>query len=318
MILNDAPALRVMFEDHLLNALKGQNPLSVAVVYPCDRVSLEGAVLASEMGLIRPVLIGPAAKIHDIAQTSGLKLDGMRIEDQEDPLECATIAGKLAKDRNVDAIMKGSLHTNDLMRGIVSKEAGLRTNRRMSHVFIIDHMGYHKPIFITDAALNIAPTLMEKRDIAQNAIDLAHQFGINQPRVAVLAAVETVEENIEATMHAAALCKMADRGQITGALLDGPLALDLALSAEAVRIKGLVSNVAGNADILLVPNYEAGNMLAKEMEHIGAAHTAGVVLGARVPIILTSRADSARTRAASCMAAIVAVRGVKEALWATC
>jgi phosphotransacetylase len=217
----------------------------------------------------------------------------------------------MAKSGQVAAIMKGSLHTNDLMRGIVAKEAGLRTARRMSHIFVIDHPLYHKPLIITDAALNIAPGLSEKRDITQNAIDFAHKLGIALPKVAIMAAVETVEENVESTLHAAALSKMADRGQITGALLDGPLALDLALSKEAVEIKGLKSLVAGDADILVVPNYEAGNMLAKEMEHVGGARTGGLVLGARIPIILTSRADSPVTRVASCLLAVAAVRGVR-------
>jgi phosphate acetyltransferase len=227
-------------------------------------------------------------------------------------VDAAVVAAKLARDGKVQAIMKGSLHTNDLMRAIVAKDANLRTARRMSHVFVIDHPHYHKPLLVTDAALNIAPSLLEKRDITQNAIDMAHQLGIARPKVAIIAAVETVEDGIESTLHAAALCKMADRKQIKGAVLDGPLAMDNALSKEAAEIKGIESEVAGDADILVVSNYETGNVIYKLMEHLDGARAAGVVLGAKVPVILTSRADSETARIASCLLAVAVVRGVKS------
>jgi len=306
----DAP-IREMFDERLLRVFAHSRPLPVAVVYPCDAVSLRGAVLAARKGIIAPVLIGPEPQITELAAGGGLDIEDIDVKNVEFPADAAVEAAALAKAGEVAAIMKGSLHTNDLMRGIVAKEAGLRTARRMSHIFVIDHPQYHKPLFITDAALNIAPDLAEKRDITQNAIDFAHRMGIAEPKVAIMAAVETVEEHVESTLHAAALSKMADRGQITGALVDGPLALDLAISKEAVKIKGLKSSVAGDADVLVVPNYEAGNMLAKEMEHVGGARTGGIVVGARIPIILTSRSDSIVTRIASSLLANAAAYGVR-------
>lgn len=297
------PVVREYFDDVLLQKYHGSTPLPVAVVWPCDRVSLEGAVLAAQAGVIRPTLVGAAEQIQLIAQENAFDLTGLEIVDVWLETEAAEVSARMAAEGKVKALMKGSLHTNDLMRAIVARNGNLRTSRRMSHVFALDHPHYHKLLLISDAALNIAPGLMEKRDITQNAIDLAHALGVATPKVAILAAVETIEENIESTLHAAALCKMGDRRQIRGALLDGPLALDNALSREAARIKGIRSEVAGDADILVVPNYEAGNMLAKDMEHMGGARAAGLVLGARVPVILTSRADSPRTRLASCLLA---------------
>ncbi len=305
---------RPNFSEILARQYQGSKPLDVAVVYPCDGVSLRGAVLAARRGAIRPLLIGPEERINELAGVGGLDIEDIDIHDVEYDFEAAEVAARMARSGEVAAIMKGSLHTDVLMRAIVAREAGLRTPQRMSHVFAVDHPGYHKLLLVTDAAINMTPTLREKRDIVQNAIDLAQRLGTALPKVALLAAVETVEDNVEATVHAAALCKMADRKQIRGGLLDGPLALDNALSAEAARIKGIESEVAGDADILVVPNYEAGNMLAKEMELLGGAHTAGLVIGAKVPVILTSRADSEAARVASCLLAKAYVKGVRDAL----
>jgi phosphate acetyltransferase/phosphate butyryltransferase len=305
---------RPYFSETLARQYEGSKPLDVAVVYPCDGVSLRGAVLAAKRGVSRPLLVGPEERINELAGVGGLDIEDIDIHDVEYDFEAAEVAARMARSGEVSAIMKGSLHTDVLMRAIVSREAGLRTSLRMSHVFAIDHPGYHKLLLVTDAAINIAPSLGEKRDIVQNAINLAQRLGVGQPKVALLAAVETVEEDVEATLHAAALCKMADRKQIQGGVLDGPLALDNALSAEAARIKGIDSPVAGDADILVVPHYEAGNMLAKEMEHLGGAHIAGLVIGARVPVILTSRADSEIVRIASCLLAKAYAKGVREPL----
>lgn len=301
------PLDRELFDASLTRLLAGQAAMPVAVVWPCDRTSLEGAVLAAEQGLIVPTLVGPAETIGRIACEHGFELGGIEIRHADTPQQAAIVAAGLARQGQVQALMKGSLHTNDLMRAIVARESGLRTGRRMSHVFAIDHPQYHKLLLITDAALNMTPGLDAKRDIIQNAVDMARRMGVALPKVAVLAAVETVEEDVESTLHAAALCKMAERGQISGAVLEGPLALDNALSSEAARIKGIVSVVAGDADILAVPNYEAGNMLAKDMEHMGGALTGGIVLGATVPVILTSRSDTARARIASCLLARILV-----------
>lgn len=306
MFMHELPE-REMFDATLANAFKTAEPLAVAVVFPCDAVSLGGAVMAAQRGFIRPTLVGPAERIAEVAKASNLDIQGFAVLDVELETDAAAEAAKLAKAGHVKALMKGSLHTNDLMRAIVAKDSGLRTARRMSHVFVIDHPHYHKPLLVTDAALNIAPTLSEKRDITQNAIDLAHRLGTKLPKVAVLAAVETVEEGIESTLHAAALCKMADRKQIKGGQLDGPLALDNALSKEATRIKGIESEVAGDADILVVAHYEVGNALAKDMEHLGGAVAGGIVLGAKVPVILTSRADTEAARMASCLLALAYV-----------
>lgn len=302
---------RESFDVKLARHFAGHKPLAVAVVYPCDPVSLRGAVLAAHRGHIRPVLVGPEDRISEMAASCGLDIEDIDILDVELGADAAEAAAALAGRGEVKALMKGSLHTNDLMRAIVARGAGLRTSRRMSHVFVIDQAHYHKPLLVTDAALNIAPTLAEKRDIIQNAVDLEHQLGITTPKVALLAAVETVEENIESTIHAAALCKMADRKQIRSGILDGPLALDNALSQEAAKIKGIDSPVAGDADVLVVPNYEVGNVLAKNMEHMGGAHTGGIVLGAKVPVILTSRSDSEQARVASCLLAQAWVTGVR-------
>lgn len=297
------PVHREFFDVTLTRKFADTAPMPTAVVWPCDKTSLEGAVLAHSKGVIEAQLYGSAELIERVAEEHSIPLAGVSIIDTHLEAEAAEMAAQAAKAGKVAAIMKGSLHTNDLMRAIVAREAGLRTNRRMSHVFAVDHPHYHKLMLISDAALNIAPDLRAKRDITQNAIDLAHALGIPRPKVALLAAVETVEDDIESTLHAAALCKMADRRQIKGAQLDGPLALDNALSKVAARIKGIESDVAGDADVLIVPSYEVGNVLAKDMEHMGGALAGGVVLGAKVPVILTSRADSPETRAASCLLA---------------
>ena len=295
--------------DDLVRLLQYVRPLGrikVAVVHPCDAVSLSAALDASAAGLIEPILVGPSARLEMLAHQSGVHLDGIAIEDVPHSHAAAARAVQLALEGRVEALMKGSLHTDELMGAVVA--SALRTGRRMSHCFLMQTPAYPRPFIITDAAVNIAPTLQEKADIVRNAVDLAHAFGVARPRVAVLAAVETVNPNMPATLEAAALCKMADRGQIAGAILDGPLAFDNAVSAAAARIKGIVSDVAGSADILVVPDLESGNMLAKQLEHLGGAASAGIVLGARVPIVLTSRADSRESRIASCAVALVAAR----------
>ncbi len=276
-----------------------------AVVHPCDAPSLGGAIAAAQAGLILPLLVGPAARIRRAATEAGIDLGDARIIDT--PHSHASAAEAVARVRagEATALMKGSLHTDELLEAVVDHASGIRTERRISHVFVMDVPTYPKPLLITDAAVNIAPTLMEKVDIVVNAIGLAHALGIALPKVAILSAVETVSAKIPSTIDAAALCKMAERGQITGGLLDGPLAFDNAISREAAATKGIVSPVAGDADILLVPDLEAGNMLAKELTFLAGAEAAGLVLGARVPIILTSRADSVRTRLAS--AAVAAI-----------
>lgn len=298
---------RPNFSEILARQYQGSKPLDVAVVYPCDGVSLRGAVLAARRGAIRPLLIGPEERINELAGVGGLDIEDIDIHDVEYDFEAAEVAARMARSGEVAAIMKGSLHTDVLMRAIVAREAGLRTPQRMSHVFAVDHPGYHKLLLVTDAAINMTPTLREKRDIVQNAIDLFLQIGDGTPRVAILSAVETVTTKIPSTIEAAALCKMADRGQITGGILDGPLAFDNAIDPEAARIKGIRSEVAGRGQILVVPNLEAGNMLAKNLIFLSNADAAGLVLGARVPVILTSRADSVRTRMASCAIASLSV-----------
>jgi phosphotransacetylase len=278
---------------------KGKPPVTTAVVHPCDRESLLGALEAAEKGLIVPVLVGPEAKIRAAAAAAGVTLAGVRIVATEHSHAAADKAVAMARAGEVEALMKGSLHTDELMGAVVAMANGLRTDRRVSHVFVMDVPTYPKPLLITDAAINIYPDLDTKRDICQNAIDLAHVIGVERPKVAILSAVEIVNPKIQGTIDAAALCKMADRGQITGGILDGPLAFDNAISAAAARIKEIDSPVAGDPDILVVPDLEAGNLLAKTLSYLAAAESAGVVLGARVPIALTSRADSARTREAS-------------------
>ena len=280
-------------------------PVPTAVVHPCDQTSLEGAVRAAEAHLIVPVLVGPEAKIRAVAQTIGLDITPYEIVGTEHSHTAAAKAVALARAGKVEALMKGSLHTDELMHEVTAAETGLRTARRISHAFVMDVPLYPDPLIITDAAINIFPHLEDKRDICQNAIDLAHVLGFKDPKVAVLSAVETVTTKIPSTLDAAALCKMADRGQITGALIDGPLAFDNAVSVEAARTKHIVSPVAGNANILLVPDLEAGNILAKQLVYLADAGAAGIVLGARIPIMLTSRADTPRGRIASAAVAVL-------------
>jgi phosphotransacetylase/acyl dehydratase len=284
--------------------------VTAAVVHPVDAASLLAAVDAASAGLIAPVLIGPAARIRAVAKAEGADISGLRLIDAPDSRAAAAQAVALARKGEVTLLMKGDLHTEELMHAVVDSETGLRTARRISHVYLMDVPDYSRLLLITDAAINIVPTLQEKVSIVQNAIDLAHMLGIAQPRVAILAAVETVSGKMRSTIDAAALCKMADRGQITGGLLDGPLAFDNAINEAAAAEKGLISPVAGRADILVVPDLEAGNMLAKQLSFLAGAEAAGVVLGARVPIILTSRADSSSTRLASCALAVLMARYV--------
>jgi phosphate acetyltransferase len=283
----------------LLERCKGIPPVHCAVVHPCDRDSLLGPLEAARRGLIEPVLVGPEAKIRAVAAEHRADLAGIRIVPTEHSHAAADAAVALARAGEVQALMKGSLHTDELMGAVVAGTTGLRTARRISHVFVLDVPAYPRMLLVTDAAINVAPDARTKADIAQNAIDLAHVLGIDQPRVAILAAVENVNPEMPSTVDAAVLCKMADRGQITGGLLDGPLAFDNAVSEEAARTKRIVSPVAGRADILLAPDLEAGNMMAKQLQYLAGADSAGIVLGARVPIVLTSRADSVRSRLAS-------------------
>ena len=289
--------------DALIYSCHALAPVRVAVAHPCDETSLRGAVEVAEARIIKPTLVGPEARIRALAQSLKLDISGFTLIDAPHSHAAAAKAVELVRRGEADALMKGSLHTDELLAEVVNKETGIRTARRISHVFIMDVPTHAKPLFITDAAVNIFPTLEEKVDIVQNAIDLAHALRIEQPKVAILSAVETITSKLPSTIDAAALCKMAERGQITGALLDGPLALDNAISREAAAIKHLTSPVAGDADILLVPDLEAGNMLAKELTFLADADAAGIVLGARVPIILTSRADNVRARMASCAVA---------------
>jgi phosphate acetyltransferase len=273
------------------------------VVHPCDETSLRGATEAADAGIIQPILVGPAGKVTAAARQHGVDISRFELIDAPHSEAAAAKAVQLVHEAKGDLLMKGSLHTDELMRVVTSSAKGLRTARRISHVFVMDVPTYAETLFITDAAINIPPDLDAKRDIVQNAIDLYTQIGLGTPRVAILSAVETVTTKIPSTIDAAALCKMANRGQITGGLLDGPLAFDNAIDPEAARIKGIVSKVAGRAQILVVPDLEAGNMLAKNLTFLAQADAAGIVLGARVPIILTSRADSVRTRMASCAVA---------------
>jgi phosphate acetyltransferase len=283
----------------LFVACEGLPAVSCAVVHPCDRDSLLGPIEAARRGLIAPVLVGPEEKIRAVARAEGVDLGPYRVVAVPHSHAAAAGAVELARAGEVEALMKGSLHTDELLGAVVPSAAGLRTSRRISHVFVMDVPSYPRMLLITDAAVNIYPKLKEKADIVQNAIDLARVLGIEEPKVAILSAVETVTPEIESTLEAAALCKMADRGQITGGVLDGPLAFDNAISREAAATKKIRSPVAGQADILVVPDLEAGNMLAKQLSYLAGAEGAGIVLGARVPIVLTSRADSVRTRLAS-------------------
>lgn len=291
----------------LIEAARRGPAIRTAVVHPCDEVSLAGALDAASDRLIVPILVGPQAKIRKAAENAGRSLQDIEIIDTPHSHAAAIRAVELAREGSVQALMKGALHTDELMSAVIRAETGLRTERRMSHVFVLDVPHYPKPLFITDAAINIYPDLETKRDIVQNAIDLAHALGIAMPKVAILSAVETVYPKITSTVEAAALCKMADRGQITGGLVDGPLAFDNAVSKEAAKTKGLVSAVAGDADVLVAPDLEAGNMMAKQLIYLAGADAAGIVLGARVPIMLTSRADGALARQASCALAQLVV-----------
>jgi phosphate acetyltransferase len=295
--------------DRLIDAANDTPPAPTAVVHPCDAGSLLGAIAARDAGLIIPILVGPAARIAAAAAEAGIDLEGVEIVDVPHSHAAAARAVALVREGRAGMLMKGSLHTDELMSAVLDSATGLKTGRRVSHVFIMDVPGHEETLFITDAAINITPDLETKRDIIQNAIELCHALGNPAPRVAVLSAVETVTPKIPSTIDAAALCKMAERGQITGGLIDGPLAFDNAIDPEAARIKGITSPVAGRAQVLVVPDLEAGNMLAKNLTFLSRADAAGIVLGARVPIILTSRADSVRTRLASAaVGAILAAR----------
>lgn len=295
--------------DRLIAAARAEAPAITIVAHPCDETSLRGALEAAEMGLIAPILVGPEARIRNVAAEHRLELGNREIVDMPHSHAAAAKAVAMIREGRGELLMKGSLHTDELMKEVAASATGLRTDRRISHVFIMDVPGHAETLFITDAAINIFPDLEAKRDIVQNAIDLWVTIGLGEPRVAILSAVETVTTKIPSTIEAAALCKMAERGQITGGLLDGPLAFDNAIDPEAARIKGIVSPVAGRGQILVVPDLEAGNMLAKNLTFLSHADAAGIVLGARVPIVLTSRADSVRTRLASCaVAALYAAR----------
>ena len=287
-------------------------PVPTAVAHPCDESSLKGAVEAAELGILQPILVGPKAKIEAVAAEFQLAIARYEIVDAPHSHAAADEAVRLAREGKAEMLMKGSLHTDELMGAVVRTATGLRTERRISHAFIMDVPSLDRVLVITDAAINIFPTLEDKVHITQNAIDLAHALGLEQPKVAILSAMETVNPKVQSTVEAAALCKMADRGQITGGILDGPLALDNAINLAAARIKKIDSPVAGHADILVVPDLEAGNLLAKSLSFLADADAAGIVLGARVPIILTSRADSVTTRLASCAVGALVVQARRE------
>jgi len=294
----------------LIAAAQKHPAMVTAVAHPCDAVSLESASEAACIGLLKPILVGPVARMREVAQRASIDIRAFELVDSLHSHDSAAKAVELVRAGKAEALMKGSLHTDELMGAVVARDSGIRTARRISHCFVMDVPTHDQALIISDAAVNIAPTLEVKVDIVQNAIDLAKALGIDVPRVAILSAMETVNPKVPSTVEAAALCKMADRGQITGGVLDGPLALDNAISAEAAAIKQIVSPVAGRADILIVPDLEAGNMLAKSLSFLASADAAGIVLGARVPIVLTSRADSLSTRLASCAVAslVAAVR----------
>jgi phosphotransacetylase len=296
--------------EQLLVRCRALAPVATAVAHPCDPSSLAAALGAASAGIIAPTLVGPAERIRRVAKEVGLDLGAWVIEDAPHSHAAAARAVELVRAGRAELLMKGSLHTDELMAEVVKRDTGLRSGRRVSHVFVMDVPTYHKPLAITDAVVNIAPTLDDKRDIVQNAVDLMRGLGVERPKVAILSAIETVTSKIPSTIDAAALCKMAERGQIEGAILDGPLAFDNAISAEAARIKGIASPVAGDPDVLVVPDLEAGNMLAKNLTFLARADAAGIVLGARVPIILTSRADNERTRMASCAVAALYARAI--------
>jgi phosphate acetyltransferase len=291
--------------ERLIGLAQRQPAIKVAIAHPCDDVSLQSAAEAARLGLIEPILVGPVERIRIVAEQTRIDIGAMELVNSQHSYDSAAKAVELVTAGRVEALMKGSLHTDELMGAVVSRQAGIRTARRISHCFIMDVPNHPEALIITDAAVNIAPTLDDKVDIVQNAIDLAHALGAAEVRVAILSAMETVSAKVPSTVEAAALCKMADRGQITGALLDGPLALDNAISPQAAAIKQIASAVAGRANVLVVPDLEAGNMLAKSLSFLAHADAAGIVLGARVPIILTSRADSLLTRLASCAVAVL-------------
>jgi phosphate acetyltransferase len=297
--------------ERLLAQAQRNPPIPTAIAHPCDQTSLESAVEGARLKLITPILVGPADRIRSGAALGGLDISGFEIVEAPYSHASAQQAVELVRLGRAEALMKGSLHTDELMAAVVARDAGLRTARRISHCFIMDVPGHESALIVTDAAVNIAPTLKDKVDIVQNAIDLAHAMGAGEVRVAILSAMETVNPDVPSTIEAAALCKMADRGQITGALLDGPLALDNAISPEAAATKKIASPVAGRANVLVVPDLEAGNMLAKSMSFLSGADAAGIVLGARVPIMLTSRADVLLTRLASCAVASLLVAARK-------
>lgn len=301
--MNVAPERHHKFLE-LLASCDTLEPIPMAVVHPCDESAIEGAVTAAQRGLITPVLVGPAARIRSAAARAGVAIDGLVLVETPHSHASAAKAVELVRQGRVEAVMKGSLHTDELMAEIVDRDSGLRTARRITHCFVMDVPSYPQLLIITDAAVNIAPTLDDKVDIVQNAIDLARVLGIGEVRVAILSAMETVSSKVPSTIEAAALCKMADRGQITGAELDGPLALDNAIDLDAAEIKHIQSRVAGRANVLVVPDLEAGNMLAKSLSFMAQADAAGVVLGARVPVVLTSRADTVMSRLASCALAV--------------
>ncbi|HZT19215.1 MAG TPA: phosphate acetyltransferase [Dongiaceae bacterium] len=301
--MNTAPSRPHEKYERLVSYAKALPPVRTAVTHPCDEASIGAALEAAKLGLIAPILVGPQARVQQAAKALGADISGLELIDSEHSHDSAARSVDLVRRGKAEALMKGSLHTDELMGAVVGRETGIRTARRISHCFVMDVPGRKDPLIITDAAVNISPSLEDKVDIVQNAIDLARAMRFQEVRVAILSAMETVNPKVASTIEAAALCKMADRGQITGGILDGPLALDNAISEEAAAIKHIVSPVAGRANVLVVPDLEAGNMLAKSLSFLAGADAAGIVLGARVPIILTSRADSAITRLASCAVA---------------
>jgi phosphate acetyltransferase len=298
----------------LIDFCKALPPTTVAVAHPCDETSLSGAMDAAKLGLIVPILVGPKDRIEATAKKFGIELGNTEIVDVEHSHAAATRAVELVREGRAEALMKGSLHTDELMGEVVRRDTGLRTSRRVSHCFVMDVPSYSETLIVTDAAVNIAPTLRDKVDIIQNAIDLAHALNFAEVRVALLSAMETINPDVPSTIEAGALCKMADRGQITGAIVDGPLALDNAINLESVAIKKIDSPVAGRANVLVVPDLESGNMLAKSLSFLAGADAAGIVLGAKVPIILTSRADSVMTRLASCAVAACVAEARRKAV----
>jgi phosphotransacetylase len=298
--------------EQLLERCRKLDPIATAVAHPCEQTALEGAIEAADHGLITPILVGPARKLHEIARKHRIDLHAFEIVDVPHSHAAAEKAVQIVREGRAELLMKGSLHSDELLAAVVARD-GLRTARRVSHAFLMDIPTYHKVLIVTDAAINIAPSLEDKVDICQNAIDLARALGLRRPKVAILAAVETVNAKMPATIDAACLCKMADRGQITGGMLEGPLAFDNAISREAALTKGITSEVAGDPDILLAPDLEAGNILAKQLSFLANADSAGLVLGARVPIILTSRADNVRSRIASCGVAVLAAHARRQA-----